>query len=342
MKTITIAIQDALAERFGMNEGKGFSRTINANLSDADSGIAFMVSQVAYLEQQMYAVPYANIVFESLVPMVTDVPEGIQAINYRSYDGATMGKFLGARADDLPLVSAEGKLNTVPVSYGGIGVKYSLDELRTAALTGFNLDTQQSNLAYRGAREHQQKVVFFGDAERGMTGLFNHPNVTVSNGTVDWDGASTTPEQIIGEINAFISEVWTASKQYFLPNTVLMTGKRFTLLNSLKMNAASNISALNYLRQNNIYTEITGLPLDIRPLPYLEAAELAKMGVSNSNKDRMVIYDRNITNVKAWMPIAPRFVAPQYLGLNIQVPMEYKISGTEFIYPTSAMYVDLV
>lgn len=342
MKTITIAIKDALAERFGMNEGKGFTRSINANLNDADSGIAFMVSQVAYLEQQMYEVPYADIVFERLVPMVTDVPEGIQAINYRSYDGATMGKFLGAKADDLPVVTAEAKIHSVPVSYGGLACSYSLDELRTAAQAGVNLDTMQSTLAFRGAREHQQKVVFFGDSARDMNGLLNHPNVTVSNGTVDWDGASTTPEQIVNEINKFITEVWTASKQRFLPNTILIPGTRYGMLNSTKMNAASDVSALTYLQRNNLYTNRTGLPLNIEPLPFLEAAELASAGVSNSNKDRMVVYDRNILNLKAWMPIAPRFVAPQYHGLKIEVPMEYKVSGTEFIYPTSAMYVDLV
>lgn len=342
MKTITIVINDALAERFGMNNGKGFSRTVNATMNDADSGIAFMVSQVAYLEQQMYEVPYADIVFEQLVPMVTNVPEGIQAINYRSYDGATMGKFLGAKSDDLPTVTAEAKIHTVPVSYGGMLVSYSLDELRTAAYTGFNLDEAQANMAYRGSREHQQKVVFFGDEERGMSGLLNHPNVTVSNGTVDWDGASTTPEQIVNEINKFIGQVWTTSKQRFLPNTVLIPGSRYEMLNSTKMNAASDVSALTYLQRNNLYTRRTGMTLNIEPLPQLEAAELSAAGVSNSNKDRMVVYTRDIMNLKAWMPIAPRFVAPQYKGLKIETPMEYKISGTEFIYPTSAMYVDLV
>lgn len=337
---VTVQISDSIAKRFGFGDQREV--TINVNLNDAESGIAFMISQLAYLEEQMYAVPYANIVFETLVPIVTNIPEGAQSVNYRSYDGATVGKFLGAKATDLPLVAAEYQLHNVPLGYGGLAMTYSLDELRAAAMANINLDSDQAVLAYRGAREHQQQVVLFGDASRDMNGLLNHKNVTVANGTVDWDAEDTTPEQIVDEVNKFIGKVWTDSKQYFLPNTLLIPGERYNMLVTKKMNAASDMSILTYLQNNNLYTNRTNQKLDIHPLPHLTAAELAANGVSNSNKDRMVIYERSLLNLKAYMPIAPRFIAPQFRGLNVETNMEYKISGTEFIYPTCAVYVDLV
>jgi hypothetical protein len=35
-----------------------------------------------------------------------------------------------------------------------------------------------------------------------------------------------------------------------------------------------------------------------------------------------------------------RFLAPQLVGLGVQVPGEYKYSGVEIRYPKSAYYMD--
>lgn len=332
---ITVAISDAIAQRFGVQPGE---RQISAYLGDAESGVAFMISQIAYLEQQIYEVKYADIVFDQLVPMETNIPEGAASVAYRSYDGATIGKFLGARADDIPLVAAEAQVHTVQLGYSGIGTKYSLDEARTAALAGMPLDAAQARIAYRGARMHQQNVVLFGDASRGMYGLLNHPNVTKTNSTVDW--ATADIDAIVGEINDAISTVWVNSKQRFLPNTLLIDGARYAKLVNRKISEAGNVSALKYLMENNLYKVQTNKDLEIRPIPHVAADVLAANGVSNGGKARMVAYEKHIDNLKAYMPIPPRFVAPQLINLHIITPMEYKNSGTEFIYPTSAIYID--
>ena len=334
MNKITIAVADAIAQRFGVPS----QREVSANLSDAESGVAFMISQVSYLEQEMYAAKYFDIVFDKLVPIDTSIPEGASSVTYRSYDGATVGKFLGARADDIPLVSAEAQLHTVPLGYAGVGTKYSLDELRTPAMAGMPIDATQAEIAFRGARQHQQKTVFFGYKSRNMFGLLNHPNVTKTNSTVNWSTA--TPDQIIEDVNKAISTVWVNSNQVFLPNTLLIDTERYTALVNKKSSDIAFKSVIDYIETNNLYTKRTGQKLTIEPLPHLSAEVLKANGVSNSNKARMVAYVKDKKCVKAYMPIPPRFVAPQLKNLDVITPMEYKISGTEYIYPTSAIYVD--
>lgn len=323
---ISVAIGDAYAERFGMPA----EVTYNAAMMDGESGIAFMVSQLAHIEPTLYETPYADIVFDKLVPIDTSIPEWVDTVNYRSYDGVTMGKFIGASADDLPSVAMEAEIHTVQLGYAGMSCTYSLDELRKTSALQMPIDQTQMKLAYRGAREHQQKVVLFGDEKRKMYGLLNHPNVTVSNSEVDWNSASA--DEILADVNELLLGILEDSNGRFMANTLLVDMKRFGLLATTRLNAVTNETVLEFIKRRNIATIQSGITLDIQPLPQLAAANMADA------KDRMVAYQKDPTNLVAYMPIAPRFIAPQYANLRVKTPMEYKISGTEFRYPGCAAY----
>ena len=336
MNQIKINIADSIANRFGIQSGE---RMISANLNDADAGIAFMISQLAYLEQTAYETPYAPIIFEQLVPINTAPQEGALSVNYFSFDGRTRADFIGAHANDLPSVGIERQMHNVPLGYAGLSMTYTLDELRTAAMVGQNLDATQATLCYRGARELQQKVVLYGDASRGMKGLINNDLVKKTNASVDWLNDATTADQIIKDVNDQITAVWLDSKQTYLPNTILLDGTRYSHLVNKRLSNYNDRSLLTYLQENNLYFNVTGKKLDIRPLAQLEGAELKSQGVNNG-KARMIVYDRSPVNLNAYMPIAPRFIAPQQRGLSVVTPMEFKISGTEIRYPMAMRYVD--
>lgn len=327
---ISIAISDAYAERFNVHKTQ-----IDAALNDADDAIAFVVSQLAHIEQKLYEAKYANIVFESLVPIDTSINEAVQTVNYRSYDGVTMGKFIGAGADDLPTVAQNMQIHTVQLGYSGLATSYTLDELRTSAYLGQPIDATQARLAFRGAKEHQQKVVFFGDKGRGMFGLLNHPNVTKTNSTLDWNSA--TADDILNEVNAFLSDVWSDSNQAFMPNTLLLDTNRYLKLAQTRLNTVTSETILEFIQKKNVAKIQGGIDLQIVPLPHLLAAQMEAAG--EAKKDIMVCYEKNLDNLVAYMPIAPRFIAPQYKGLKVETPMEYKISGTEFRYPGCAAYM---
>lgn len=332
-KMIDIAISDAYADRFNVHKSQ-----VDMSLNDADDAIAFMVSQLAHLEPKLYEVKYANIVFEELVPIDTSINEAAQTVNYRSFDGVTMGKFIGANADDLPTVAQNMQLHTVLLGYAGAATRYSLDELRTSAFLGQPIDQTQARLAFRGAKEHQQKIVLYGDADRGMGGLLNHENVTKTTSSTDWNTA--TADKILEDVNNFLSDIWVDSNQAFMPNTLLIDTKRFTKIATTRLNDVTSQTILEFIKENNIAKLQGGIDLDIRALPQLMGAQMKALGGQTNAYDRMVAYEKNPENLVAYMPIAPRFVAPQYEGLTVVTPMEYKISGTEFRYPGCAAYCD--
>lgn len=330
---VSVAVSDAIAERFGLS---GNTVTFSKKMNDVQSGIAFMISQLSYIEPKLYETPYADIFFDGLVPIDTSIPEWVETVNYRSYDGVTMGKFVGASADDLPSAEIEAQIHTVQLGYAGQSIKYSLDELRKSTAMNMPIDQTQMRMAYRGAREHQQKVVFFGDKGRNMYGLLNHPNVTKENSSTNWNTASA--DEILADINNVLGSIWEDSNQRFMPNTLLIDTKRYRLIANKRLSDLTKDTVLDFIKEKNIATIERGIPLDIRPIPFLLAKNMKANG--ETEKDRMVAYEKSPDNLVAYMPIAPRFIAPQNSGLMIKVPMEYKISGTEFRYPQCATYLE--
>lgn len=313
---------------------------VPAEFRDADGGIAFYISQLAQVEQTIYATPYADITYLQDIPVVPGIPEFANHWNYRSYDGVTVGKFIGANAMDLPRVAQSAKIHTVPLNYGGIECHYSIDELRTTASQNMPIDTMQQQLAYRGYEEHSQKVAYFGDSQLGMAGLLNSTNVTVTSATVNY--TSATGQQLFDMLNDPLFNIIKLSKNFHLPNTIRVFPDLWKRMNSLLMTGYTDRTVMEHFKINNSFTLMTGQEIDIQVRYQLTAAELAAGGVSNGSKDRVLIYEKNDRNLGVAKPIPFRMLAPQNKGLAVTVPAEYKISGTEIRYPLSAIYLDML
>lgn len=313
--------------------------SVPAVVMDADGGVAFYISQLAGLETTLYQVPYADITYLSDVPMAGGIPEFATHWNYRSYDGVTMGKFIGANAMDLPRVAQSAKLHQVELGYAGIECHYTVDELRATSSQNMPIDSMQAELAYRGSEEHSQRVAYFGDSARNMDGLFNNPNVTKTSATKDYK--TMTGPELFQMVNDQIFNVMKLSKRFHNPNTVLMFPDLWNKMNNTLMTGYTDRTVMEHFMINNSYTLMTKQQINVEVRFQLSAAELAAGGVSNSNKDRFMVYEKNDRNLALAKPIPFRMLAPQMFGLSITVPAEYKISGCEFRYPLAAAYVDM-
>lgn len=338
MTSVVLDTQYAHPQWLANKLGGATSVSFDANLPTMDDGIAFYVSQLAHIETTLYKTPYAAIDYADLIPPVQGIPEWADEWNYISYDGVTMGKFIGSSAKDLPRVTVSANKSRVNIGYAGVGYDYSIDEMRKAAQMRMPIDTTKAELAFRGSQEHMQRVAYFGDADRGMTGLFNNANLALDNSTVDWSTA--TGQEIIDDMNSLLVEVWTNSKSIHLPDTLVMTPTRYATLSSRRMDTGTDTTILQFFMLNNLYTTRTKQQITIEPRYQLEASELAANGVSNGGKDRMMAYEKNPRNLGMANPLPFRQTAPQIQGLNIAVDCEYKMSGVEFRFPFSGAYRD--
>lgn len=314
--------------------GKSYTYDANMTIATADDGLAFYISQLSTVEAKIYEAKYPSIRYAEFVPVDMSQPEWIDSVNYISYDAVTMGKFIGTAADDLPQSEINASISTIPVFYGGNSYGYSLDELRKSQQMRIPLDVTKGRMSYRGFQEHAQRVAYFGDSDRGITGLFNNANVALDNSTVDWSTASG-PE-IVADMNQLLTNIWVNSKETHVPNTFLLPNTKYAQISEqayFTSVGGSDVTILEYFKRNNLYSSLTNQPLDIQSVQQLNDAGVGGVG-------RMMAYEKNADNLVMHMPIMWRALAPQPKGLRVNVPAEYKFGGVEFRYPGSAAYRD--
>lgn len=311
----------------------GSTLTYDANLPTADDGLAFYLSQLSNTEAKIYEAKYRNIVYQDFVPVDTSQPEWVDEVTYISYDAVTMGKFIGSNGDDLPQSDINAAKSTIKVFYGGNSYSYSLDELRKSQQLRIPLDVTKGRMTFRGFQEHAQRVAFAGDADRGVTGLFNNANVAVSNAVIDFSTA--TGQECVSYLNELLRSVNENSAEVHLPNMLAIPSSDFNIISERRMADGTDTTILEFLRENNLYTAVTNQPLTI-----MRNLELETAGAGGVK--RYMAYEMNDDNLVMHMPMPWRSLAPQPKNLSIKVPCEYKFGGVEFRYPGCAAYKDNV
>lgn len=297
----------------------------NARISDSDA-LGYLISQLAYVEGKVWSVKYTDIIYDQLIPISFEAGEWATSIEVHYMDGVTQGKFLGASGDDIPYVAATTGRDIIPVRYGGVGYEYSLEEIRQSMRTGIPLDTMLANQARRGYEEHCQNVFLNGDTARSLQGLLTHTGIATSAAGSTWAtlAVPATMDAFITEFNLPINTIITNTQQIEIPDRYLIPISNFNLLCTTRLNTVSDITLLQFFRQNNAATARTGKPLDIRPLPQLSG--------------KSMVYKSDPSVMVGHIPLPLRFAAPQPINLKVRIPGEYKLSGLELRYPGACIY----
>lgn len=311
--------------------GIEYTYDMEAPLATADDGLAFFQSQLSVLENRIYETKYQGIRFQEFIPIDTSDPEWVDTITYTSYDAVTMGKFIAANGKDLPESDINASKSTIPVFYGGIAMRWSLDELRKSQQMRMPIDTTKATANYRGYQEHQQQVAYFGDSDRGITGLFNGANVSETTVGGGFDPATATGDEWVDMLNKQIETVYVNSANVHVPNMQLIPQTVWKYL--LKpMNSVTTMTILEYYKANS-YAKSLGVDLQVLPVFQLN-------GIGVNDTGRIMTYEMNDENLVMKSPMPYRTIAPQPEGLTVKVPAEYKFGGVEFRYPGSALYTD--
>jgi hypothetical protein len=98
--------------------------------------------------------------------------------------------------------------------------------------------------------------------------------------------------------------------------------------------SGGTMSALDYMRKNNIYTAETGQPLDIAPLRALATA-------SPDGGGRMIVYRKAPEVLKFHLPMPRRVLPVHRVGLmHYQQGVIARTGGTEIRLPGAMAYID--
>lgn len=299
---------------------------------DAGEGMAFVISQLAYTESQVFERLYQPLQYEQLLPISTDAGEWAQSIRYEIYDHTGRGRRTNGKGRDINLVGVAVGDKTFPVVHGDIGYDYNMEELRVSAFLRRPVNETKLAAAVDGYRRHMNDVGLYGESSSNLSGLFNNPNIPQMNApTGNW--AAATPANILKDINTLILAVWNATAYNDQIDNIVIAPTSYAYIASTPRSDNSDKTILQYIMENNIAKVERGI--DIK----FQAGYGLDTGGVGSTK-RMLGYVKSPQRLVMHLPLPLRFEAPQFVGLSVQVPGSYKYSGVEVRYPKSAIYVD--
>lgn len=273
---------------------------------DMQQALSFLISQVSYLEAEVYRIQYPDIIYPQLVPVDTSASEWAKSVTYFSIDKVGSADWFDGMGTDMRMADINRAKFEQGIEMAGIGYRYTLEELGQAMMIpGLNLSTERAAAATRAYQEFMDKVARVGDTRKNMTGLFNNANVTVIEAAPTGSGSSTlwankTADQMITDVQAALTGVYTGSLTVEMADTVLLPIAQMQLLANTRIpNTYGN--ALDYLMKYNLYTQTTGAPLTIRGVLNLDTA-------GHAASSRMVAYRKDPQVVKLHLPMPHRFL----------------------------------
>lgn len=306
--------------------------------TDASQAQGFVVSQTSNIEAGVYMRRYPSYAYEDIVPVVTEGNEWARTVTYYSGDIAGKSEWVTGGADDFPLVAEARDKHEHAYFMRGLGYHWDLEELNVARMLGDNLPDRKAN----AARFLSQQSLFFialrGDAEKGWTGLFNDANVSAVPVAADGTAGATTfaskdPDKILRDINAAITGINIATAEVEMANTLLLPT---SILQSIASTRIPNtqMTILQFLRTNNVYTGETGQDLLIRSNRLLEHA-------GGDGGGRGVAYWRDPQALRFHLPMPYRFLPPfQISSMAWEVAGIMRTGGTEIRLPGAFRYID--
>ena len=267
------------------------------------------------------------------------------AINY-----AYMSRDMQGRAaytanitgDNIPMVGQSAGAVTVPLAVSMIGAKITNEDARQYTM-GFNanLSSDLTEAMFKGSENLTESSFFFGDTSVGFLPWLDYPNITKATAAATGTGNATTwatktGAQMVTDVNNAITAQWSATRTLYKLGSVFLPPAQFALLAVTPMALSGVVlaqTAMEYLRANNLYTQLTGKPLEIIPIRYLTGA-----GVGPS--DRMVLADRNKRNQCLPFPIPYTPLAPVPGVASALFAAENKTGSFHVRYIQSMYYVD--
>lgn len=318
--------------------------TMTIDAATADAAGAFLMSALEAYDPQLYT-PLYEYTYTRDIDLRLDVSLGQEVssfgrVTYGGNPGTSSGSrksFIGGKTDALPGVSSDVAKQYQPLTPWGITCQWSVFELASSALIpGASIDTQQLDAMNMKWNQDNDEMVYRGDAAIGYTGLVNNPAVAVTNAPNGAGGSPLwslkTPAEILADINALISRVWLATGYAITPNRIGLPPAAWSYLVNNLVSTAGSRSILNYLRENNLATANSNVPIEIVPMKYLADAGVGGVG-------RMIAYTKRRDVVR--YPQVPIQRTPlQIKGIFQSVDYYAKLGTVEFVRPEAIAYVD--
>lgn len=287
--------------------------------ADAATGLVF-AQQLQVMSNRILERPYPQWKGKNLLPMQNEAPFGAREFAYRVSDRVGMLEHITNYADDLPNIEVTGEKVIVDIREFGGSINYSVMEVAQASVAGMNISDRKMQAIRDAAEEKLDKIIWIGDAETGMKGLYNAPNVTTRTAAQTW--ATATAAQIYGDLVFPFTQQAADTIGAERPDTIVMTSSSLERARTTFFGDNTGESVLERFQKS--YPAIT-----------IETVEwLGPQGTGQANS-AMIHYRNDSSKIGVEVPKPFNTLPPEPRNLAIYVAGFLSTAGVVVYFPLS-------
>ena len=211
---------------------------------------AMLEQQLEYMRAAVMEVKYEDLYARRFLPVAGDVNTGAEYFTYTQTDEVGEAKIIRNFADDPPTVEVNAEKIRHDIVSLGDSYTYSIQDMRRAAFAGVPLDARKAMAARKAFERGIDNLAASGSTQDNITGFLRSSvvGVTTPVGGV-WSGL--TAVEILADLNKLVSEMVIASKEAYLPDTVLLPTAQHILISQKRMSTDSDDTVLTaFLKAN--------------------------------------------------------------------------------------------
>jgi len=278
----------------------------------------FLARQLDYLKTKAYEVEYGPMSALSIFPVTSELPDDVMTFTYGVWDNVGMAKVIADYSDDLPSVDANYREETGRIYRLGDSYHYSLDELKGAQRSGRDLNARKATAARKAFDTKVNDLVWLGDADHQILGLFQQPNIPVVP-SAGWD----TPGAASDELSQAVTNIATLTMGNHRANRIVIPPSANKILSAL-------------IPQ----TQMTYLDLFNKTNPGItweQAYELED--IDGSGTKAVLVFEFDADNLSIEIPEQFNQLPPQARNLHWQVPCTGKTTGLTVYRPLTVQVI---
>jgi len=321
---------DALIEKWPLISQMQSNLADRGRRMDAADVSFFFTRQLTYIYTKTYDIKYAELMARKCFPINREVHPGAEFFIYRQYDQVGMGKIVNVYSKDFPRVDVRAKEFTGRVKEIGESFGYNWKELQSAIFTGQPLEQRRANSAKRASFQKENDIIWFGDTDNNLIGLFNNTNIPISTPTANGNGGSTnfkskTSAQIIADMSQPFIDIRKNSLNVEVADTLLMSVAAYGYIAMTPYSQYSDKTILQWFLANT---------LDCKEVVPINELGSVTAGVIN-NEDVMVAYKRDADHIEMIVPQEFFMAPPQMEGFEWTISCLASTGGLVTYYPLS-------
>lgn len=288
--------------------------------TDAQQAIGFARPALYRTHATVFEEKYPAFEYAKYIPVNEDGDMWDVGTVVTSLSGpAGRAEYLSGKGFDIPNVSSQMSQGVSNFFLAGCGYELSLQEVNRASRMGVDINTRDASSARKIAEKFIYDRAMAGSTEKNFTGLLNNALVPTANVPADGTGSATAwstkdADKKVRDVNLVLTDVYTGTKETEIADMLLLPTSSFLDASTARV-GDTGMTVLAYIQANNVYTAITGQPLNIMP-----ARELETAGAGGTK--RMVGYARNPGVLEFFLPGAFTF-----LPLHALSSMTWRIDG---------------